>query len=294
VRRLRIIARKNGWLFALACLACRRGGNAPAASPPPDATPDVRPSADRAVVLFLGDSLTAGYGLDPEQAYPALIQKKIDDAALPYRVVNGGVSGETSAGARRRVDWLLRPQPVSVLVIETGANDGLRGVDPDAVRANIQAIIDRAREQTPPPRLLLLGMQALPNYGADYGRRFRAIYPELARRNGAALMPFLLEGVGGVAALNQPDGVHPTAKGQRLIAENVWNYLRPLLEGVTTSSPAAAPIGGAAAPRPPARRGAPGPRAATCAWRHGPARTRRSSSRGRSRHRRRRATGPAA
>jgi acyl-CoA thioesterase-1 len=181
-------------------------------------------------VLFLGDSLTAGYGIDPEQAYPALIQKKIDEAGLPYRVINAGVSGETSAGARRRIDWLLRTHPVSVLVIETGANDGLRGIDPDSVRSNIQAIVDRAREQTPPPKLLILGMEALPNYGADYARRFRRIYPELARQNGAALMPFLLKGVGGVAALNQPDGVHPTAEGHRILAEQVWRHLRPLLQ----------------------------------------------------------------
>jgi acyl-CoA thioesterase-1 len=180
------------------------------------------------VVLFVGTSLTAGYGLTPEQAYPALVQEKIDRAGLRYRVVNGGVSGETSAGASRRMSWLLQ-EPVAVLVVETGANDGLRGQDPEATRANIQAIFDRARAQSPPPRLMLLGMQAPPNYGRDYVTRFRAVYPELARRNGAVLVPFLLEGVAGVADLNQPDGVHPTVEGQRRIAETVWTHLRPLL-----------------------------------------------------------------
>jgi acyl-CoA thioesterase I len=180
------------------------------------------------VVLFLGTSLTAGYGLDPADAYPALIQARLDAARLRYRAVNAGVSGETSAGALRRLDWVLK-QPVAVLVVETGANDGLRGQDPEATRANVQAILERARRQLPAPRLVLVGMEALPNYGAAYRRRFQAIYPELARKNGAALVPFLLEGVAGVPSLNQADGVHPTAEGQRKVAETVWKVLRPLL-----------------------------------------------------------------
>ncbi len=184
--------------------------------------------ADRPTVVFLGTSLTAGYGLEPEQAYPALLQAKIDSAGLNYRVVNAGVSGETSAGARRRIDWLLR-EPVSVLVIETGANDGLRGLPADSLRANIQAILDRARNFTPTPRLVLAGMRIPPNYGLAYSRQFQAIYPELADANGAELVPFLLEGVGGVAALNQPDGVHPTAEGQRRMAETMWRVLEPVL-----------------------------------------------------------------
>jgi acyl-CoA thioesterase-1 len=181
-------------------------------------------------VLFLGTSLTAGYGLDPSQAYPALIAARIEAAALPFRVVNAGVSGETSAGARRRIDWLMR-QKIAVLVVETGANDGLRAQDPAVTRENIQAIFDRARQQSPPPRLVLAGMQALPNYGHEYTDRFRALYPELARVNHAALVPFLLEGVAGVPRLNQDDGVHPTAEGHRIIAETVWKALAPLLRG---------------------------------------------------------------
>jgi acyl-CoA thioesterase-1 len=177
----------------------------------------------------VGTSLTAGYGLeDPAQAYPALIQAKLDAARLPYRVVNAGVSGETSAGALRRLEWLLRAR-VDVLVLETGANDGLRGQAPEATRSNIQAIFDRARRQSPPPRLVLAGMEALPNYGPEYGRRYRAVFPELAKKNDVVLIPFLLEGVAGIPSLNQADGIHPTAEGQRRIAETVWRALRPLL-----------------------------------------------------------------
>jgi acyl-CoA thioesterase-1 len=187
--------------------------------------------AERPTVVFLGTSLTAGLGLEPERAYPALIQRKIDSAGLDFRVVNAGVSGETSAGARRRIDWLLR-QPVAVLVLETGANDGLRGLPPDSLRANIQAVFDRARTLRTPPRLVLVGMRVPPNYGLAYSRRFEAVYPELARANDAVLVPFLLERVGGVAALNQPDGIHPTAEGQRVMAETVWRVLEPVLEEV--------------------------------------------------------------
>jgi len=200
----------------------------PAEAPAPAATATGVPAADVPVVLFLGTSLTAGLGLDPAQAYPARIAERIRAAGLPHRVVNAGVSGETAAAARRRLDWLLK-QRVDALVIETGANDGLRGQDPDATRADIQAIIGRAREAHPAPRILLVGMQAPPNLGRPYAERFRAIYPELARANDVALVPFLLDGVAGVPGLNQPDGVHPTAEGQERLADNVWKVLRPLL-----------------------------------------------------------------
>jgi acyl-CoA thioesterase I len=188
--------------------------------------------ADRPTVMFLGTSLTAGLGLTPEQAYPALIQRKIDSAGLNYTVVNAGVSGETSAGARNRIDWLLQ-RPVGVLVVETGANDGLRGLPADSLRANIKAILERARRLRPAPKLVLLGMRIPRNYGVVYSDQFRAVYPELAREYGATLVPFLLEGVGGVAALNQPDGVHPTAEGQKKMAETVWRVLEPVLRGPT-------------------------------------------------------------
>ena len=180
-------------------------------------------------IVFLGTSLTAGLGLDPDSAYPAVLQRKIDSAGLAYSVVNAGVSGESSAGALRRIDWLLR-QPPAVLVIETGANDGLRGQDPDSIRANIQAIVDRTRARAPDVRIAILGMEALPNLGADYARRFHAIYPAVARANQIALVPFLLAGVGGVDSLNQQDGIHPTAAGAKVVADNVWKVLRPMLQ----------------------------------------------------------------
>lgn len=186
------------------------------------------PGAPR-TILFVGTSLTAGLGLDPDQAYPALIQQKIDSAGLPYRVQNAGVSGETSAGARRRTEWIFRKRP-DVVVIETGANDMLRGQNPDSVAANIQAIIDAARALQPQPRIVLVGMRSIPNIGPDYAKRFEAIYPRLARENNVPLIPFLLEGVAGVDSLNQRDGMHPSAAGERIVAENVWKTLKPVLE----------------------------------------------------------------
>ena len=180
------------------------------------------------VVMFVGTSLTAGLGVEPDQAYPALIQQKIDSAGLHFRVVNAGVSGETSAGALRRIDWLLR-DPVAVLVLETGANDGLRGQDPDSIRGTIQAIIDRVHAAQPRARILLVGMNAMPNLGALYVTRFQRIYPAVARANDLPIVPALLEGVGGVDSLNQPDGIHPNPAGQRRLANNVWQVLFPLL-----------------------------------------------------------------
>ncbi|MEO8089745.1 MAG: arylesterase [Gemmatimonadales bacterium] len=203
------------------------GCEQPSREPPKSAAPPIA-SATRPSVVFLGTSLTAGLGLEPEQAYPALIQQKIDSAGLALRVVNAGVSGETSAGARRRVDWLLR-EPVAVLVVETGANDGLRGLPPDSLRANIQAVFDQTKASSFPPKLVLVGMRVPPNYGRAYTERFDAVYPELARANGAVLVPFLLDGVGGIPRLNQADGIHPTAEGQRIMAETVWRVLEPVL-----------------------------------------------------------------
>jgi len=215
-----------GWigLAILAIGACDRDPSpGDAGSPPPPA------DGGGGRVVFLGTSLTAGLGLDPSQAYPALLQQKLDSAGLHYTAVNAGVSGETSAGALHRIDWILS-QPAAVLVIETGANDGLRGLDVDSMEANIQAIIDRARRQIPPPRIVLVGMRALPNYGLIYARRFERVYPELARRNRVALVPFLLEGVAGRESLNQADMLHPTAAGQRRVAETVWPVLERVLK----------------------------------------------------------------
>jgi len=211
------------WLVAL--LGCGSDpGERGSAEPPP------RAEGTRGRIVFLGTSLTAGLGVDPESAYPAVIQQKLDSSGLPYTAVNAGVSGETSAGAVRRVDWVLR-EPAAVLVIETGANDGLRGLDPDTLRANIQAIVDRANQQTPRPRVVLVGMRALPNYGFGYARRFRRVYQELADENDLPLVPFLLDGVAGVEGMNQADMIHPTPAGHRVIAETVWGVLEEVLSG---------------------------------------------------------------
>jgi acyl-CoA thioesterase-1 len=185
-------------------------------------------AAENKTVVFFGDSLTAGYGLDPDEAFPALIQKKIDAAGIPARVVNAGLSGETTAGGLRRLNWILR-QKVDVLVIELGANDGLRGIAPNATRANLQAMIDQVREKYPHAVIVLAGMQLPPNLGPEYTQKFAAIFPELAKSNQVTLISFLLAGVGGVPSLNQGDGMHPTAKGDRIVADNVWKILEPLL-----------------------------------------------------------------
>lgn len=183
----------------------------------------------RRTILFVGTSLTAGYGLDPDSAYPQQIQRMIDSAGLPYDVVNAGVSGETSSSLLARLDWLLR-QPFDVIVIETGANDGLRGVPVDAMARNVERIVERVRSARPEARVLLARMEAPPNLGATYTRAFRDVFPKVAQRTGVSLMPFLLEGVAGVASLNQADGMHPNYAGERIVARNVWGALRPLLQ----------------------------------------------------------------
>ncbi len=179
-------------------------------------------------VLCVGDSLTAGYGLSKDEAYPAQLAARLRAAGHSNEVINAGVSGDTTAGGLRRIDWLLR-QPVDVLVLALGANDGLRGLSPEAAETNLTQLIERVRAKHPAARVLLCGMQAPPNMGPDYAARLEAVYPRLARATGATLLPFLLEGVAGVPALNQADGIHPTAEGQRVIADAVWAKLEPLL-----------------------------------------------------------------
>ena len=187
------------------------------------------PAAEEArTVLFIGTSLTAGLGVAPEESFPLLLNSRIESSDLPFRVVNAGVSGETSAGALARIDWLLR-QPFDVVVLETGANDMLRGVDPAATERNIQQIVDRIRTARPGVPIVLAGMLALPNLGQEYARAFESVYPRLAERNGLPLVPFLLEGGGGERELNQSDGVHPNADGHRVVADNVWRVLEPVL-----------------------------------------------------------------
>ena len=187
-------------------------------------------AAEPKTILIFGDSLTAGLGLeDPStQAYPALLQQKIDAAGLPYRVVNGGLSGETTAAGLRRIDWLLRER-VAVFVLALGGNDGLRGILPPVTRANLAGILEKVRAKYPEAKLVVAGMQMPPNLGPDYTVAYRAVFPDVAKAAGATLIPFLLEGVGGVPELNQGDRIHPTAAGHALVANTVWQVVRPLL-----------------------------------------------------------------
>ncbi len=180
-------------------------------------------------IVFLGDSLTAGYGLPVEQSYPSLIAEKIRDEHLPYEVINAGLSGDTSAGGLRRIDWLLQNK-IDVLVVALGANDGLRGLSPKMLETNLQAIIDKTKAKNPAVQIVVAGMQMPPNLGADYAEKFQRVFGEVAKKNDAVLIPFLLANVGGHRDLNQADSIHPTAAGQKIIAETVWQALQSILE----------------------------------------------------------------
>ena len=223
------------WLGA----ACdtRRDEDASTVRQARDATPATPAPDARPVVLCFGTSLTAGTGLAPEEAFPALLQGKVDSAGLGFRVVNAGVSGETAAAGLRRIDWLLQ-QPIGVLVLELGANDALRGQDLADAKRNLQEIIDRTRARYPGVRVVVAGMEAAPNLGRRYTREFRDLFVDLARENRAVLIPFLLEGVAGQAELNQADGIHPTAAGARIVADRVWKTLEPVLRAAGRSGSA--------------------------------------------------------
>lgn len=181
-------------------------------------------------VLFIGTSLTAGLGLEPDSAYPQLVERRIEAAGLPFTVVNAGVSGETTAGLLSRLDWLLRRR-AEVVVIETGANDGLRAVPVETIEENLDSVVAKVKAANPRAQVLLVQMEAPPNLGPEYTREFRALFSRVARRHGVPLMPFLLEGVAGEQELNQPDGIHPNDAGSRRVAENVWRALEPVLRG---------------------------------------------------------------
>ena len=180
-------------------------------------------------ILFLGDSITAGYGLESTQAYPALIQAKIDAKGWNFKVINAGQSGDTTAGGLNRLNWLLKSR-IDVLFLELGGNDGLRGLPAETSKKNLQAILDSTKKKFPEAKIILAGMKVPPNMGADYAKQFNAIFPALANKNQAALIPFILEGVGGVRELNLADGIHPTAKGHERVAANVWRVMEPVLK----------------------------------------------------------------
>jgi len=185
----------------------------------------------KVTVLFFGTSLTAGYGLDPSQAFPVLIAKKSVEEGVPITAINAGLSGETSAGALRRIDWVLK-RPVDIVVLETGGNDALRALDANALRSNLDSIVHRIKAAQPKARILLAVMEAPPNFGARYTASFREAYKSVAQKEGLTLLPFLLDGVAGKPELNQDDGVHPNVTGETIVADNVWRTLKPVVDSL--------------------------------------------------------------
>ena len=182
-------------------------------------------------ILFFGDSITAGFGLEPEQAFPALIQDKVDSLGWKHTVVNGGLSGETSAGGLRRIDWVLN-RKYDLMILELGGNDGLRGIDLTSTKENLQGIIEKAQIKYPEMKIIIAGIQVPPNLGQEYTTEFQNLYPRLASDNNLDLIPFILEGVGGNPDLNLPDGIHPTAEGHQIIANNLWTILKPVIQNL--------------------------------------------------------------
>ena len=224
-RAVALVALGSLPLVALAApIAAPRAWTAPAPPAGPAATAPA--TSSEPVLLAFGDSLTAGLGVPPEDSYPGQLAARLRAAGYHYRVVNGGISGDTSAGGLRRVDWALRARP-AIVIVALGANDGLRGQDVAAMRANLERIVERF--QAAGARVLLAGMRLPVNYGDAYGDAFRGVYPVVARARRVPLVPFLLEGVGGRPALNQPDGIHPTAEGYRKVVDHLWPHLLPLL-----------------------------------------------------------------
>ena len=212
-------------LLALGWVACGTVEQKKEAQQEVDATQ--KKLADKKLVFF-GNSLTAGYGLDPEEAFPALTQVKIDSLNLGYEVINAGLSGETSAGGLTRIDWILQEKP-DVFVLELGANDGLRGIPVAETRKNLQGILDKVKAANPEVKLVVAGMMVPPNMGPEYAKDFQSMFPDLAKANNATLIPFLLDGVAGERSLNLADGIHPTAEGHQMVANSIWKYLQPLL-----------------------------------------------------------------
>lgn len=218
------------WAMLWLMLGCTQSGEKGEAATEPDTTAVASPSktVEKGVILFFGNSLTAGYGLRLSEAYPAVIQQRLDAEGKNWQVVNAGVSGETTASGNTRVDWILESK-VDIFVLELGGNDGLRGLPVSETYKNLQSIIDKVKAKSPEIKIILAGMQVPPNMGKTYTDEFAAIYPRLARENNIRLIPFLLENVGGERHLNLEDGIHPTAEGQRLVADNVWAVLAELL-----------------------------------------------------------------
>jgi acyl-CoA thioesterase-1 len=215
------------WFFLMLAFFSCNNNKTPKATQNQQVSKDstVSPTVKKKTILFFGNSLTAGYGVDPSEAYPALIQDKIDSLGLNYKVINAGVSGETTADGNSRIDWILK-QPIDIFVLELGGNDGLRGIPLSETKKNLQSIIDKVKAKYPNAKIILEGMQIPPNMGPAYTSKFKEIYPAVAKENHIDLVPFLLKGVGGDPKLNQRDGIHPTAEGHKIVAENVWEVLK--------------------------------------------------------------------
>jgi len=211
--------------ICIAIISCNNNNEKVTVQTQPSANTSADSSAKLKTILFFGNSITAGYGLEPDEAFPALIQDTIDSLHLPYKIINAGVSGETTSGGMGRIDWILR-QPVDVFVLELGGNDGLRGIPLTVTKSNLQAIIDKVKAKYPSAKIVLAGMLIPPNMGQAYTSEFQKIYPALATKNNVTLIPFLLQGVGGDPKLNQDDGLHPNKAGEKIVAENVWEVLK--------------------------------------------------------------------
>jgi acyl-CoA thioesterase-1 len=227
-RGVDIVTRAVYRVAVLAVLTLAACAGEPEETNPQNQPVSALPEPDPVRVMFFGDSITAGYQLDEGEAFPAVLQEKTDSLGWNVEFINAGLSGETSAGGLRRIDWVLQ-EPVDVFVLELGGNDGLRGTPLEETRSNLEAILEAAREAHPNAELVVAGMQIPPNLGAEYTEGFRQIFPELAQAEDAALIPFILEGVAGVPRLNLPDGIHPTAEGHEILAENVWDVIEPLV-----------------------------------------------------------------
>ncbi|RYF81923.1 MAG: arylesterase [Chitinophagaceae bacterium] len=229
LRRSILMVTVSGAMILASCGNSNKQADGTTAAKPSEAAPVATETVVKDKnILFFGTSLTAGYGLDQSEAYPALLQERIDSLNLPYKTINGGLSGETSAAGKSRIDWLLK-QPIAIFVLELGANDGLRGIAVKETTANLQAIIDKVKKKYPQAKMVLTGMEVPPNMGDKYASDFRNMFKELAAKNEMVFVPFLLDGVAGIPKLNQGDGIHPTAEGQHILAENVWIKLKDLL-----------------------------------------------------------------
>lgn len=226
---LKIVSRLSLYFFALVLLACNTSEKTSTEqSKTTDTTTVAASQKEVKNILIFGNSLTAGYGLEPAQAYPSVLQNRIDSLKLPYKIVNAGLSGETTSGGNSRLDWVLKNK-VDIFILELGGNDGLRGIAVTETRKNLQSMIDKVKAKYPEAKIILAGMQVPPSMGKKYGEEFKIIYPELAKKNNVGLIPFLLEKVGGEVTLNQKDGIHPNEAGAKIVAENVWEVLQPML-----------------------------------------------------------------